>query len=51
MMSLSMYIFYNWFVFLWGSIGMIFIAVVSIKEMIAQLREVKQKRSLSNTAD
>ncbi|WP_019123000.1 hypothetical protein [Brevibacillus massiliensis] len=36
-MSLSMYVFYNWLVFLWGGAGMLFIAVVSIREIIGQL--------------
>ncbi|MFM1653644.1 hypothetical protein ACI7RC_16240 [Brevibacillus sp. B_LB10_24] len=36
-MTLSMYSVYNWLVFLWGGVGMLFIAVVSIREIIGQL--------------
>ncbi|QQE76023.1 hypothetical protein KDJ56_08910 [Brevibacillus composti] len=49
-MSLSAYTFYNWLIFIWGSIGMLFIAVVSIREVVEQIKAVRAKgKQLSQT--
>jgi hypothetical protein len=39
MMSLETFTFYYWFLFIWGGLGMLFIAGASIREVISQLKK------------
>jgi hypothetical protein len=42
MMSETSFVFYNWFLFIWGAIGFLFISVVSIREVIQQFKSVNE---------
>lgn len=42
-MSFSTFSFFYYFVFIWGSIGVLFIAVVVIKEMLSLNKKVKEQ--------
>ncbi|MDT8858900.1 hypothetical protein N0O92_01570 [Alkalihalobacillus sp. MEB130] len=44
MMSFEAFTFYYWVVFIWGGLGMLFIAVVSLKELFSQIKGVKKGR-------
>ncbi|WP_171016670.1 hypothetical protein [Pseudalkalibacillus caeni] len=50
MMSLLEFKIYYWVLFLWGGAGMLFIAIVSIKEIFTQVNSAKgQKRHLDKS--
>ncbi|MEJ8544452.1 hypothetical protein [Brevibacillus borstelensis] len=52
MMSFAAYTSYNWFIFIWGSIGMLFIAAVSIREIVEQVKIARrQGKPLSKTGE
>lgn len=40
-MSLGTYKFFWYFVFIWGGTGVVFISIAVIREMIIQLRRIK----------
>ncbi|MEB3103851.1 hypothetical protein [Ferviditalea candida] len=41
-MSELMFNFYYWFTFIWGAAGMLFIAVVVIREIFMQMRSLSR---------
>ncbi|GAE37171.1 hypothetical protein [Halalkalibacter akibai] len=45
MMSFEAFTIYYWVIFIWGGLGMLFIAVVSLKELFSQIRAVRKERN------
>lgn len=43
-MSYGAFLFYFWLMFIWCGVGMAFIAVASIKELVAQFKSMNSKK-------
>jgi hypothetical protein len=43
MMSLEAFKFYYWLTFVWGGLGMLFIFLVAVRELIQQVKSSKSK--------
>ncbi|WP_162927754.1 MULTISPECIES: hypothetical protein [Bacillaceae] len=50
-MSFGVYQFFNWLIFIWCGLGMLFIAIASIREVFFQLKKTGKAKDQDSGTD
>lgn len=50
-MSFGTFQFFNWLIFIWCGLGMLFIAIASIREMFLQLKKTGKPKNQDSEID